>query len=184
MAPLATLYGNPATTAAALEQAAPANARGPAQPNGSSVVRHKGGPGDVSFMPGVDEWVDPDNYAVPHSGVELGDALRILNPAKTPPEGHGGWDIPAGEYGPIINASTRHLAYFISDWNASTAGKGLSGSFDGGHVVIRRVAPGSQVGYQPSQFLNRNQDRQLPGPWDANLIVGAGSLDSLFGPVA
>lgn len=181
MAPLATLYGNPATTAERLEQAAPNQPNAPAQPLGSSTVRYRGGPGDVSFMPGVDDWVDPDMYDVTHNGAELGDALRIINPAKTPPEGHGGWDIPASEYGPFINASTRTLAYYISDWNSSTAGKGCAGSFDGGHVVIRRVAPGSNQGYQPSQFFSPNQDRALPGPWDANLVIGGGSMDALFG---
>jgi hypothetical protein len=154
---------------------------------GSSAVRYRGGPGDTSvargaaviagFTPGVDEWHDPIIRPVPRGGVELGDQLRVLNPAKTPPEGHGGWDIPS--HGSFIDMGTQTQALFASDWDRSTAGRGLSGSFTGAHVTIRRVRPGSDQGYAPSQMTSPNQDRALPTAWDANIIIGGG-LENLF----
>lgn len=178
---------NPPTTAAELLKADPPVANAPITGEGSSVVRHKGGPGDYSdapgaaviagFMPGVDEWHDPIIRPVPHGGVELGDQLRVVNPAKTPPEGHGGWDIPS--HGSFIDVSTQTQALFSSDWVRSTAAKGLSGSFTGAHVTIRRIRPGSDQGYQAQQMTFPNQDRALPTAWDANIIIGGG-LENLF----
>lgn len=177
----ARVWPAPAVSATQAMQAGPEVSDAPVEGWGASVVDYRDGPGDHSYVPGVDVWVDADMSPITHAGLELGDALRVINPARTPPEGHGGFDIPAAEYGPIINASTRRLAFYISDWIASTAGKGCSGSFDGGHVVIQRIRPGSDQGYQPSQMFSPNQERALPGPWDAALTIGGATLDSVGG---
>lgn len=179
----ARVWPAPALSAEQAEQAAPFDGARPLNPDGASVVAFRNGPGDNSYMPGVDEWADPLVYKITRDGVELGDALRVVNPGPTPPEGHGGWDIPAAEYPPIVNSATRIQALFVSDWNASTAAKGLSGSFTGEHVTIRRIRPGSDRGYMPSQMLPANQARALPGPWDAALVIGGETSDTVLGGV-
>lgn len=181
MAPRSRVWPVPATTAGVALQADHDRPNQPIEGVGGSVVAFRNGPGDNAPNALTDLWADPIMYDVPHQGLELGDALRMVNPARTPPEGHGGFDIPASDYGPFINASTRTLTEYISDWNASTAAKGCSGSFDGAHVVIQRIRPGSDRGYMPTQMFPPNQERALPGPWDANITVGGGSLDTLAG---
>ena len=155
------------------EQAAPTNPNGPnlGSREGYVVMAEGEGPG---VIPGVrDEWMGITIFDVGHNGVEDGRQLFALNAAVEPPEGHKGFDFPDEDQ--IQDRSTRHAAFFWADWVGSTAANGMgAGSFTGQHVVIARIPPGSQQGYQPSDpgIVQPNNARNSPPPWDSNLVVG------------
>src|SRR5262245_45153692 len=139
----------------------------PLLPSGGAVTMYRTGPGDVNGA--VDQWMGEDIFVVPREGVMNGEQLFIEIP-NPPYEGHGENDF--ANDGPKIDHSTRNLALFWSDWNASTALQaGGRGSFTGEHVVIRRAVPGSTQGYMPTQMEQLNTVREQPGPWDQQLLV-------------
>lgn len=142
-------------------------AGGPTLPHGGSVAMYRTGPGDVNGS--ADQWMGEDIFVVPREGVMDGEQLFVQIP-DPPNEGHGEYGF--AQDGPFIDHSTRNLALFWSDWNASTAlTAGGRGAFTGEHIVIRRVVPGSTQGYMPSQMEQLNTAREQPGPWDAQLLV-------------
>lgn len=147
----------------------PAWHEGPKLPRGGSVVLQRTGPGDYGDS---DQWMGEDIFVVPRQGVMNGRQLFDQNQWQPPNEGHGEGHF--AQDGPFIDHSTRTLALFWSNWNASTTlGQGGRGSFTGEHVVIRRAVPGSTQGYQPTGGLGqRNNLRNMPGPWDAQLNAG------------
>lgn len=149
------------------EQAAPTNDAGPLVPAGNRVTTYRTGPGDVNGA--ADQWMGEDIFVVPRVGVMDGEQLFVQIP-DPPNEGHGEYGF--AQDGPTIDHSTRLLALFWSDWIASTAGKGLGGSFTGEHIVINRLPPGSVQGYMPVETAQPNNARDMPGPWDAQLLVG------------
>ena len=139
---------------------------------GAVTMNGTDGPGVVATA--RDEWLGITIYDVGHNGVEDGRQLFALNAAVEPPEGHQGFDFPDTDQ--IQNRSTRHQAIFWSDWWGSTAANGMgAGSFTGQHVVIARIPPGSQQGYQPTDpgMVQANNARNSPPPWDSNLVVGS-----------
>jgi hypothetical protein len=159
-------------TAEAWETAAP-TVDGPQHlGRGGAVTNYRTGPGDVAFP--RDEWMGIDLRDVPHQGVENGRQLFTEIPGP-PPEGHGGYDLP--DLDMIIDRSTQHQALFWSDWAGSTALQaGGRGSFTGEHVTIVRIPPGSAQGYMPTDpgMQQANNARNLPMPWDAEIILGQG----------
>ena len=129
------------------------------------VTRSRTGPGDIS--PDADQWMGEDIFVVGREGVMNGEQLFKEIPGP-PNEGHGEYGF--AQDGPKIDHSTRNLALFWSAWHASTALQaGGRGSFNGQHVVIRRIVPGSTQGYMPTETAQRNNLRDMPGPWDAQL---------------
>lgn len=140
---------------------------GPQSPHGGSVAMYRTGPGDYGT---VDQWMGEDIYIVPRDGVMNGEQLFNENVAQPPNEGHGEYDF--AQDGPKIDHSTRLQALFWSDWNASTSLiSGGRGAFTGQHVVIARAVPGSTQGYMPTETAQRNNTRDMPGPWDEQLAV-------------
>jgi hypothetical protein len=153
--------------------AAPNYDKGPAVDDGNEVTFNRSGPGDVPYP--RDEWLGAYQRDVPHYGVENGRQLFTEIPGP-PPEGHGGYDIPYNDL--ITDQSTIGTALFWSDWAGSTALQaGGRGSFTGEHVIIVRIPPGSIQGYQPSDpgMVQANNDRNLPGPWDQQIVLGGGT---------
>lgn len=170
MGPVWALGTTPAGTAEQAEQAAPDNPNGPNYGRGSSNVEYRGGAGDQPTAPLVDDWLLIFRD-VPHDGAMDGIQLFEQRPV-VPPEGHGGFDFP-GELGTFIDRSTQTQYMGWSDWNASTGLQaGGRGSFTGEHIVIARIAPGSNQGYMPADMLAPNQDRNMPAPWDAAITIG------------
>lgn len=132
------------------------------------ITRYRTGPGDVN--PTIDQWMGEDIFIVPRPGVMNGRQLFDQNVAQPPNEGHGEYDF--AQDGPFIDHSTRDLALFWSDWNASTSLiSGGRGAFTGQHVVIARAVPGSTQGYMPTETAQRNNERNMPGPWDQQLLT-------------
>jgi hypothetical protein len=163
-----------AMTAQEWETAAPTNDKGPQIGDGNEVTITRGGPGDVMYP--RDEWMGVDLRDVGHQGVENGRGLFVEIPGP-PPEGHGGYDIAPTDA--FIDHSSLNTALFWSDWAGSTALQaGGRGSFTGQHVVIVRIPPGSIQGYMPSDpgMVQSNTERNLPGPWDENLVIGQSRL--------
>jgi hypothetical protein len=163
-------------TAQEWEQAAPTAPDVPKiGPGGGPVTRYRTGPGDIPNP--RDEWMGEDLYVVGRQGVMNGEQLFVQIP-DPPPEGHGGFD-PFND-GPFIDHSSRNQALFWSDWQASTVlGASGAGSFRGEHVVIVRIPPGSIQGYQPTDMVQANNDRALPGPWDTALTLGAAAAGTI-----
>jgi hypothetical protein len=160
----------PPMTGLKWELAAPDMPKGPQVGQGNEVTMIRSGPGDSGYS---DEWLNPDIFDVPHNGQINGRAFFDTIPPP-PPEGHKGYDFPDTD--DIGDRSHRNLAIFWSDWYGSTtAGSGLCGSFRGEHVVIGRIPPGSTQGYMPSDpgMEQSNNDRSLPGPWDAAIVLGS-----------
>jgi hypothetical protein len=161
-----------ATTAEQWESAAPTYDKGPTIEDGNEVTFYRTGPGDVPYP--HDEWMGVNLRDLPHEGVENGRGLFTEIPGP-PPEGHGGYDLNDRDL--IIDRSTQHQALFWSDWAESTALQaGGRGSFTGEHVVIVRIPPGSIQGYMPSDpgMAQANNYRNLPPPWDGEIILGQG----------
>lgn len=162
----------PDATAQQWEAAAPTVAGLPMLDiGGGSVAYYRSGPGDVQYP--RDEWFGVNQRNVPHEGVENGRTLFVEIPGP-PPEGHGGYDIPYEDHW-NDQATAPGAAMFWSDWAGSTALQaGGRGSFTGEHVVIVRVPPGSVQGYMPSDpgMEQLNTDRNQPGPWDQNRVIG------------
>lgn len=157
----------PDATAEQWEQAAPTDDNSPMlHIGGGSVVMQRTGPGDIPVP--RDEWMDPDIFVVGRQGVMNGAQLFARTP-QPPPEGHGGFD-PFNDP-PKIDHSTRTLALFWSDWNATVQQQQMRGE----HVVIMRVPPGSTQGYMPSDpgMEQPNNVRQMPAPWDASLTIAS-----------
>lgn len=155
----------PDASAAQWEQAAPTNDHLPTMHvGGGSVTLSRTGPGDIPNP--RDEWLDPDIFVVPRQGVMNGRQLFVEVPGP-PPEGHGGYD-PFNDP-PKIDHSTRTLAIFWSDWNATVQQQQMRGE----HVVIQRVPPGSIQGYMPTGMEQDNNQRTMPAPWDSALTIGA-----------
>lgn len=145
----------------------PAWTDAPLLPHGGSVVMVRTGPGDINGA--ADQWMGEDIFVVPREGVMNGEQLFAEIP-DPPNEGHGEYGF--AQDGPWIDHSTRNLALFWSNWNASTALQaGGRGSFTGEHIVIRRVVPGSTQGYMPTQMEQLNTARQQPAPWDQELML-------------
>ena len=133
-----------------------------------SVARYRTGPGDSGSS---DQWMGEDIWIVPREGVENGQQLFDRNQWQPPNEGHGEYNF--AQAGPWIDHSTRNLALFWSDWNASTSlNAGGRGSFTGEHIAIFRIPPGSTQGYMPTYMVQYNTQRDMPGPWDAQLALG------------
>lgn len=145
------------------------HAGGPQLPHGGSVTMVRTGPGDQNGS--ADQWMGEDIFVVGRQGVMNGEQLFDRNVWQPPNEGHGEYEF--AQDGPFIDHSTRNLALFWSDWNASTALQaGGRGSFTGEHIVIERVVPGSTQGYMPTQMEQLNTARSQPGPWDDQLLAG------------
>jgi hypothetical protein len=141
---------------------------GPTLPSGGAVTYYRTGPGDTGD---ADQWMGEDFFVVPRQGVQRGRELFDLNQWQPPNEGHGEYEF--AQDGPWLDHSMRNLALFWSDWAASTALQaGGRGSFTGPHVVIARVPPGSTQGYMPTGAPQLNNERSMPGPWDAQLAAG------------
>lgn len=152
------------------ELAAPTNPSGPQVPRGNEVTMNRTGPGDVNVE--VDQWSNVDIFPWPHGGIQNG-RENFVNIPGPPPEGHGGYDFDGQS---TIDRSSSRQALFWSDWYASTAANaGGGGSFRGEHVTIARIPPGSIQGYQPTDpgMVQANNDRALPSPWDAGIVLGA-----------
>lgn len=155
-----------ATSAQVLEQSAPW-LDAPSLPLGSSVVLERQGPGDQPEQD-VDSWLFTIRDA-PHDGIETGKALFAMLP-DVPPEGHGGFDIPTSGPDSFIDRATTEQFVKWSDWYATRG----EPHFDGAHVAVFRVRPGSWQGYQgANQMTGLNVDRNQPDPWDQHLIAGA-----------
>jgi len=134
----------------------------------ASQARYRTGPGDYDY---VDQWMGEDIWVVPRQGVENGLGLFTFNQWQPPNEGHGEYGF--AQDGPWIDHSTRNLALFWSDWNAATSlNGGGRGSFTGEHIAIYRIPPGSTQGYMPTYMEQYNTARDMPGPWDQQLLVG------------
>jgi hypothetical protein len=140
----------------------------PRVPYTDVITRYRTGPGDTS--PDIDQWMGEDIFIVPRDGVMNGKQLFDENVWQPPNEGHGEYGF--AQDGPFIDHSTRNLALFWSDWNASTSLiSGGRGAFTGEHVVIRRAVPGSTQGYMPTYTEQYNTARDMPGPWDEQLLL-------------
>jgi hypothetical protein len=158
---------NVATTAEAWERAAP----GYDGPNldsheGRVTARYLGPAADPRAR---DDWMGEDIFVVPRPGVMNGRQLFDMNQWQPPNEGHGEYGF--AQDGPFADHSTRLLALFWSDWVGSTAKNYAQPAFDGSHVVISRVPPGSVQGYMPTYMEQYNTKRDMPGPWDAQLYA-------------
>ena len=163
-----------AMTAEQWETARPTFDKGPKVDDGNEVTFYRTGPGDQPYP--NDEWYGAYQRDVGREGVLNGRSLFVEIPGP-PPESHAGYDIPFGDR--IEDVSTVGNALFWSDWAGSTALQaGGRGSFTGEHVTIVRIPPGSVQGYMPSDpgMLQANTDRNLPGPWDQNMVIGQDRL--------
>jgi hypothetical protein len=168
-----TVPDEPDATGAQWEQAAPGYDGPLLHVGGGSVAMYRSGPGDVPYP--RDEWMGISIRDLGHNGVQDGRDNFIEIPGP-PPEGHQGYDFPDEDL--IINKSRQNQALFWSDWYGSTAATGGGGgAFRGAHVTIQRIPPGSQIGYMPTDpgMVQFNENRGMPGPWDANLVLGEAS---------
>ncbi len=169
-APTHALGAAPPLTASEAEQASPEVSLPRTLGQGASVVADGAGPGSQPGAQCVDEWLMLFRDS-PHEGVLDGKQLNATR-SPAPPEGHGGYDIQ-GDYGIAIDRSTQRQYFGWSDWAASTGLQaGGRGSFTGEHVIIQRIVPGSARGYMPAEMTSPNQARNLPDPWDADIVLG------------
>jgi hypothetical protein len=156
-------------TAQTWEQAAPDYDGPQLGYGGGPVTMSRTGPGDDPTS--NDQWMGISIWDVGHNNIQNGRGNFVEIPGP-PPEGHQGYDLADEDL--IINRSTSRQALFYSDWEAATAANATGGgSFRGEHVTIARITPGSVLGYMPSDpgIVQANNSRNLPPPWDANIIV-------------